>query len=62
MYSIIEVTNKHTAKLNHVGSLYILVFNIMDFGGFHYAVYVKALKISGRQLDRISCTATYKLQ
>ena len=26
MYSIIAVTNKHTAKLHHVGSLYILYF------------------------------------
>jgi hypothetical protein len=25
MYSIIAVTNKHTAKLHHVGSLYILL-------------------------------------
>ena len=27
MYSIIAVTNKHTAKLHHVGSLYILTQN-----------------------------------
>ena len=33
MYSIIAVTNKHTAKLHHVGSLY--VFTIF-FGGGHF--------------------------
>ena len=27
MYSIIAVTNKHTAKLHHVGSLYILSYD-----------------------------------
>ena len=27
MYSNIAVTNKHTAKLHHVGSLYILTYN-----------------------------------
>ena len=27
MYSIIAVTNKHTAKLHHVGSLYILTYD-----------------------------------
>ena len=27
MYSIIVVTNKHTAKLYHVGSLYILTYD-----------------------------------
>ena len=27
MYSIISVTNKHTAKLHHVGSLYILTYD-----------------------------------
>ena len=26
MYSIIAVTNKHTAKLHHVGSLYIYIY------------------------------------
>ena len=26
-YSIIAVTNKHTAKLHHVGSLYILTYD-----------------------------------
>jgi len=29
MYSIIAVTNKHTAKLYHVGSLYILTYDAM---------------------------------
>ena len=28
MYSIIAVTNKRTAKLHHVGSLYILYINL----------------------------------
>ena len=27
MWSIIAVTNKHTAKLHHVGSLYILTYD-----------------------------------
>ena len=27
MYSIIAVTNKHTAKLHHVGSLYTLTYD-----------------------------------
>ena len=27
MYIIIAVTNKHTAKLHHVGSLYILTYD-----------------------------------
>jgi hypothetical protein len=27
MYSITAVTNKHTAKLHHVGSLYILTYD-----------------------------------
>ena len=27
MYSIIAVTNKHTTKLHHVGSLYILTYD-----------------------------------
>jgi hypothetical protein len=38
------------------------MLNIMDLGGFSYAVYNKALKISGKQLDRISCAATYELE
>jgi hypothetical protein len=28
MQSIIAVTNKHTAKLHHVGSLYILTYDV----------------------------------
>jgi hypothetical protein len=31
MYSIIAVTNKHTAKLHHVGSLYILTRNTWKY-------------------------------
>ena len=33
LYSIITVTNKHTAKLHHVGSLYILLLylNLLFF-------------------------------
>jgi hypothetical protein len=27
MYSVIAVINKHTAKLHHVGSLYILTYD-----------------------------------
>jgi hypothetical protein len=27
IYSIIAVTNKHTAKLHHVGSLYMLIYD-----------------------------------
>jgi hypothetical protein len=30
MYSIIAITNKHTAKLDNVGSLYILWYNIYE--------------------------------
>ena len=28
MYSIIAATNKHTAKLHHVGSLYIYIYTL----------------------------------
>ena len=29
MYNIIAVTNKHTAKLHYVGSLYILTYDAL---------------------------------
>jgi len=42
MYSTIAVTNKHTAKLHHVGSLYILTY---DARKLKRKIHVRELKV-----------------
>jgi len=46
MYSIIAVTNKHTAKLHHVGSLYILQYIGYSRSGFYIEISVAGMSIS----------------
>ena len=44
MYSIIAVTNKHTAKLHHVGSLYVLTYDARKLKHKIYSVMLSSIK------------------
>ena len=47
MYSIIAVTNKHTAKLHHIGSLYILTYDTRKLKHIlNWLVFAKLVTVS----------------
>jgi hypothetical protein len=59
VWSIIAVNNKHTAKLHHVGSLYVIIppkfqskANLRSTGLFLYKVLVEINSISDSEKTR----------
>jgi hypothetical protein len=57
MQSIIAVTNKHTAKLHHVGSLYILTY---DARKIKHKIELLAFSVTGLTVNKSSIRRNMK--